>query len=199
MKSRTIAMTKKRRSKTLEKAARAVKDSDEFVEHIFSIARGFAEHHELDSGAGSRGVRRSLAVFEKNATHLVDWLEAATERGTAEHEALNEISAQFQALGMPYIDGSATRSWLQHAVRASKKADKQLQGKKLRNAPRFAADALRSTFEYHRLKVAYQASDEKQSDAVKLLCAIAKDGGDPTMTPALAREWLMGTKQHQAS
>ena len=192
-------MSKKRRTKTLEKAARAVKDSDEFVEHIFSIARGFAEHHELDSGAGSRGVRRSLALFEKNATQLVDWLDAATERGTAEHEALNAISAQFAGLGMPYIDSSATRTWLQHAARASKKADKHLQGKKLRNAPRFAAEALRSTFEYHRLKIAYQASEKKQSDAVKLLCAIAKDGGDPTVTPGQAREWLMGSKQQQAS
>lgn len=187
-------MTKKRRSKTLEKSARAVKDSDEFVEHICNIARGFAEHHELDAGAGSRGVRRSLAAFEKNATRLVEWLELATERGTAEHEALNAISAQFQSLGMPYVDAAATRTWLQHATKASKKADKQMLGKKLRNAPRFATQALRATFEYHRLKVTYQASEKKQSDAVKLLCAIARDGGDATVTPALAREWLMESK-----
>jgi hypothetical protein len=187
-------MSQKRRSKTLEKAARTVKDSDEFVEHVFAIARGFAEHHELDVGAGSRGVRRSLAAFEKHARGLVEWLELATERGTVEHEALNAISSQFPSLGVPYVDPAAARAWLQHATRASKKADKQMLGKKLRNAPRFATQALRATFEYHRLKIAYQASERKQSDAVKLLCAIAKDGGDPTMTPAVAREWLIASK-----
>ena len=31
----------------------------------------------------------------------------------------------------------------------------------------------------------------KQSDAVRLLCAIAKDGGDPSMTPEQAKEWLV--------
>jgi hypothetical protein len=188
-------MTKKRRTKSLEKAARAVKDSDDFVEHIFSIARGFAAHHELDTGAGARGVRQSLKAFDKHATWLVQWLENSGERGTPEYEALSALRAAFPALGVPYVEAAATRTWLDHAARASKNAEIQLQGKKLKNAPRFAAEALRATFEHHKLKVSHQATEKKQSDAVKLLCAIAKDGGDPSMTPAQAKEWLIQSKR----
>jgi hypothetical protein len=184
-------MSKRRRTKALEKAARAVKDGDAFVEHIFNIARGFAAHHELDVGAGARGVRQSLKAFDKHATKLLEWFEASTERGTPEHEALSAISIAFQDVGAPYADASATRTWLENAVRASKAAGTRLHGKKLRYAPRFAAEALRATFEHHKLKVSHQATEKKQSDAVKLLCAIAKDGGDPSMTPAHAREWLV--------
>ena len=193
--SESNIMAKKRRSKTLEKAARAVKDSDEFVEHIFSIARGFAAHHELDTGAGARGVRQSLKAFDKHATSLVQWLERSSERGTPEYEALSALRAAFPELGAPYVESTSTRAWLDHAARASKKAEMQLQGKKLKNAPRFATEALRATFERHKLKVSHQATEKKQSDAVKLLCAIAKDGGDPSMTPAQAREWLIQSKR----
>jgi hypothetical protein len=185
------SMSRKRRSKTLEKAARAVKDSEEFIEHIFNIARGFAEHHELDVGVGARGVRRSLAAFERHAAQLNEWLATANERGSPEHEALGAIRTTFHSLGVPYGDVGTIQLWLRSAIRASKKAETHLQGKKLRNAPRFAAEALRATFEHHKLKVSHQATTKKQSDAVNLLCAIAKDGGDPSLTPAQAREWLI--------
>jgi hypothetical protein len=185
--------SKKRRTKALEKVARAVHDSDEFVEHVSGIARGFAAHHELDAGAGTRGVRHALKAFERHATALLEWLERSNERGSAECEALNTIRAAFQDIGAPYVDSTPTITWLRDARRASNKADVRLQGKKLKNAPRFAAEALRATFEHHRLKVSHQVNEKKQSDAVKLLCAIAKDGGDSSMTPMQAREWLIQT------
>lgn len=187
-------MSKKRRSKTLEKAARAVKDSEEFVEHIFNIARGFAAHHELDTGAGARGVRQSLKVFDKHATALAEWLDATADRAAAEAQALADILTRMRELGAAPLDAIAISTALTQAAHAARSAEQELQGKKLRNAPRFAAEALRSTFEHHKLKVSHQATDKNQSDAVKLLCAIAKDGGDPSMTPAQAREWLVAAK-----
>jgi hypothetical protein len=183
-------MSRKRRSKTLEKAARAVKDSDDFVEHVFNIARGFADHHALDSGAGTRGVRASLRAFAKNATALVQWFDRASERGSPEHEGLDAIRDALAKSTAGRVDLDSTRAWLERAALASEAADEQLQGKKLRQAPSFAARAVRATFEHHKLKLSVQASPKKQSDAVKLLCAIAKDGGDASMTPAQARDWL---------
>ncbi len=188
-------MSRKRRSKTLEKAARAVKDSDAFVEHIFNIARGFAAHYELDCGPGARGVRQSLKTFDKHATTLADWLESSTRRGTPEAEALASIAESSRTLGIPYVDANAAAIWLEQSARAARRAEEALQGKKLNKAPRFAAEALRSTFEHHKLKVSLQATEKKQSDAVNLLCAIAKDGGDPSMTPRQAREWLAAARQ----
>ncbi len=115
------------------------------------------------------------------------------ERGSVEHEALNAIRAEFAERSTPFTDPSSFLAWLAQAARASESADAKLQGQKLRNAPKFAAQALRATFEHHKLKVSLQANEKKQSDAVKLLCAIAKDGGDPSMTPEQARDWLAGS------
>lgn len=175
-------MNRRRRSKTLEKAARAVRDNDEFVDHVFNIARGFAAHHALDAGAGTRGVRQSLRAFERHASALTDWLKRSTQRGSAEHEAIGAIAA---------AEVDTVREWLHRNALAARKAESDLQGKKLRQAPRFAAQALRATFEHHGLKVSHRASATKQSDAVTLLCAIARDGGDASVTPPQARQWLI--------
>jgi hypothetical protein len=183
-------MIKRRRSKTLEKVARAIKNDDEFVEHVFNIARGFEAHHQLDSGAGARAVKRALMAFEKQAAGLVEWLESSSQRGTAEFEALNSIGEWLQARALPSVEPVGIRNWLENAAQASQKTQTKLQGKKLRNAPSFAAEALRATFEHHKLKVSLQATAKKQSDAIKLFCAIAKDGGDESMTPEQAKEWL---------
>src|SRR5262245_26054816 len=131
-------MSKKRRTKTLEKAARTVRDSDEFVEHVFGIARGFAAHHELDAGAGIRGVRQAIRLFDKHAATLAAWFESADRPGSPEHEALNAMGRSAQPLG----DIAAVRSGLERAALAAQAAQARLQGKKLQNAPRFAADAL---------------------------------------------------------
>jgi hypothetical protein len=184
-------MKKRRKSKALENAARGIKDSDDFVAHVFSIAQGFAAHHELDAGAGTRGVRQSLRAFGKYASGLVEWLERSATQGSSEHEALSRIGKTLRESGTPPGDAVAVRVWLEHAAQASTAADVQLQGRKLKNAPRFAAQALRATFEHHKLKVSHRVTAKAQSDAVKLLCAIARDGGDASMTPAQAKEWLI--------
>lgn len=161
------------------------------MDHIFNIARGFADHHELDTGAGARGVRQSLRTFGRHCSALSDWLDSAAERGTPEHEALGLIAGSFRDSTVPFGEIEAIRSWLTHAAHTIESTESQLQGKKLQQAPRFAATALRATFEHHKLKVSYRATDKKQSDAVRLLCAIAKDGGDASMTPAQAKQWLI--------
>ncbi len=181
----------KRRSKTLEKLARSIKDSDEFVEHVFAIARGFEAHHELDVSSGSRGVRNALKAFEKHAQPLSKWLAQAGESASAEHEAVNALR-NVPKVTLPYLDLAATQAWLEQAVRASAKAQVQLQGQKLTKAPVWAAEALRATFERHKLKLSLQVSEKKQGDAIKLFCAIAKDGGDAEMSATQAREWLRG-------
>jgi hypothetical protein len=188
-------MGKRRRSKNLERTARSIKDSDEFVEHIFNIARGYEAHHELDSGAGARSVRQALKNFERRTAVLLEWLESSSRRGEPENEAMNSIVQSLQGRGLPSVEPVGLREWLRNANGASRKVEVQLQGKKLKNAPRFAADALRATFEHHKLKLSLQASEKKQSDAIKLLCAIAKDGGDDSMTPQDAKDWLSPPRQ----
>ena len=110
-------------------------------------------------------------------------------KASAEREAVNALR-NVPKITLPFLDLAATQAWLQQAVRASAKAQVQLQGQKLTKAPVWAAEALRATFERHKLKVSLQVSETKQSDAIRVFCAIAKDGGDAEMTAAQAREWL---------
>jgi hypothetical protein len=180
-------------SKGLERFARSIHDADEFVQHVGNIARAYQAQHALDGAAGSRSVRQSLRTFERRATALVQWLEAALDERTkpAEHEALNRLSAAVHgsaaAARQPAL---ATLEWLRSAAACSATVETALRGEQLHNAPRTAAAALRATFEYHKLKLAQRTSTEPYSDAVRLLCVIASDAGDDTMTPIIARRWL---------
>jgi hypothetical protein len=84
---------KKRRSKSLEKVARTVKDADEFVEHIFGIAAAYRAQHALESSAKGAEIRKAIKSFEKHAAALQLWLHQALKPSpTAEHEALNQLS-----------------------------------------------------------------------------------------------------------
>jgi hypothetical protein len=52
------------------------------------------------------------------------------------------------------------------------------------------------TFDYHGLKV-LTAGSEKPTDAVRLLCAIAKDAGDSALDIDAARAALRDSKRPQ--
>ena len=60
-------LRKKKPSKSVEKAARSVKDSDDFVQHIANIADRYRREHALDLGPRARAVRQSLRAFHKHA------------------------------------------------------------------------------------------------------------------------------------
>jgi hypothetical protein len=187
-------MIRRRRSKSLEKVARSIKDSDEFVEHVFNIAWSYRSNYELDAGPRSRAVRQSLRTFRKHADALGAWLDSAhrESKPAPEHEALSKIGLAMSAASSAARQQSVEfRAWLRNAAASSVKADKMFQGSRTQNAPRLAAEAVRATFEHHRLKVSYQVTKERQSEAVRLLCAIAKDGGDSSMTPTAAKDWLV--------
>lgn len=179
-------MPKPRRSKTLEKVARSIHDSDEFVQHVFGIAARYRAQLELETGEKGQSIRRSLLVFARHATALEEWLRHADKVNTAEAEALRVLAAQLQGSASgARAQTSATRDFLTSALAASERTLQSLKRSKTRLAPPAAADALRATFEYHGLKV----SSKVTGDTVRLLAAIAKDSGDE-MSVDEAREWL---------
>lgn len=185
---------KKRRSKSLEKVARSIKDSDEFVEHVFGIAAAYRAQHALESSAKGAEIRKALKIFDKHAGALHAWLGNALKPGpTAEHEALNQLSMALH--GSPVsarAPALATQMFLADATRVTERAVQALKRNPIRRAPRTAAEALQSTFAHHGMKISYRASAAKPSDAIRLFCAIAKDAGDTQVTPELAGAWLKG-------
>ena len=191
------AMKRKKISSTLEKTARAVRNSDEFVGHIGSIAERYRREHTLETGPRGRDVRRTLKAFRKHAIGLTAWFEQAqAKQSSLEYEALTKIGAVMHSAPNQTLASSASiLSWLAQADRAAQAAEAQLSSKQSDlNAPRIAIEALRATFEHHGLKWSTQLTKTTTSDAIRLLCAIAKSGGDASMTPQQAREAMLAAR-----
>lgn len=197
------ATTKRRKpSKALDKAARQVKDADDFVEHIGNVAERYRREHALDLGPRGKSVKQAVGAFLKHATALAAWLQQAHKenQSTPESDALDKISVVLHgAPGLAHAQSKDIESWLARAGKAAEKCGtdgkRQSRGSRKsgteRNAPRIAAEGLRATFEHHKLKFSTQVTKTKQSDAVRLLCAIAKHAGDSDMTPQAARQALV--------
>jgi|GEM_PF-3892377 len=120
---------KVRRSKSLEKMARAVHDSDEFVEHIFGIAATYRAQHVLESTAKGAAIRKSLKTFDKHATALNSWLREAlkTSHTSAEHEALSQLSTALHgSSAAARAQAHATQLWLASLCGVSERAQQSL-------------------------------------------------------------------------
>jgi hypothetical protein len=191
-----MMMKRKKISSSLEKMARSIRDSDEFVGHVASIADRYRREYALETGPRGKDVRRALKAFRKHATGLAQWLEQAQGRQSSlEYEALTKIGAVMHSAPNQTLASSVTIvSWLDQAERSAAIAEAQLGSKKGEGtAHRIAIEALRATFERHDLKWSTQVTKTSASDAVKLLCAIAKSAGDE-MTPEEARAAMSGSK-----
>lgn len=172
-------MAKLRRSKTLERVARSIKDSDEFANHVFGIAAQYRAQHALETGVQGPTVRQALKTLQRHALALEAWLRMAQRSTTAEHEALAALSlALHGSRSTARASAAATQLWLATVTGGVERALLSVRRTRERLATRRAAEALRATFEYHGLKVSPSARNGAPSDAVRLLCAIAKDAGD---------------------
>ena len=183
--------------KALENLARQVKDSEEFVGHVASIADRYRREHALDLGSRGRDVRESLKVFQKHAAALEAWLRQAHKenRSAPECDALEKLGvAMHGAPALVYARSKEVQSWLSQAAKTADKciADSARAPRNAdANALRIAAEGLRATFEHHQLKFSTKLGKDSQSDAVRLLCAVAKNAGDAELTPQAARKALV--------
>ena len=190
---------KRKPTKALENCARAITDSDEFVEHVANIADRYRHERLLEEGPRKADVRKSLREFHRHATALTAWLRQANRSApaTPEHDAVKKIGAVLY--GVPSLalgESQSVLSWLVQAEQAAGHClsdTKPLPKKSLPNAQRIAAEALRATFAHHKLKWSATVTKQKQSDAVKILCAIAASAG-AALTPEAARAALLGSK-----
>jgi len=184
---------KNKPTKALENCARGIKDTDEFVEHVANIAARYRREHALDGASRNRAQRKSLRDFHKHAAALAAWLRQA-HKATAEHDALSKIGAILYGVpGLALAESASVLTWLTRAEQASARcmADAKTSSRKPQaTAPRIAAEALRATFEHHKIKWSTALTRQKQSDAIRALCAIAKSAGDGALSLEAAREVL---------
>ncbi len=192
---RRAQMKRRKPRKALESVARAIKDSDAFLDHVGGVAELYRREHALDATPRGTALRQSLKAFRKHADALTHWLEQAhADPAAPEQDALNKLGAVlYGSAHRAHVTSAGVAEWLTQATAAAARCldeaalfPKQAQ----RNAPIVAAEALRATFEYHKLKFSAQIAGDRQSDAVRLLCALARNAGDVALTPVDARQAL---------
>jgi hypothetical protein len=188
-------MRKKKLSTVFEKSLREIKDSDEFVAHIGNIAERYRREHALGAGVKAQAMRQSLRVFQKHASAMVEWLSQAQQETSIkpERDALSKIGAAIYGVPSRAVaESKHVQEWLSQAEQASVHclSDAKLPRKAQSAAVAIAAEALRATFDYHKLKWSATVTKNNRSDAVKVMCAIAKHAGDESMTPEAARQAL---------
>ncbi|GFE85411.1 hypothetical protein [Steroidobacter agaridevorans] len=186
--------------KRLESVAREIKDADDFVEHVAGLAKRFRREHALRIGDAQTELRQSLRTFHKHASALAEWLEQANNgKATAiERKAFDAFGTKLY--GSPVLARPPSAQALDWLTRASEAADAtaiEMKQGGADDALRIAAEGLRATFEHHKLKLA-AGTDKKPGDAVRLLCAIAREAGE-TIEPATAKAALKDTHRPAAA
>ena len=173
--------------KALEKSVRKIHDSEEFLAHVAGVASLYRRERELSESARRSELRQALRTFERHATALNEWLAHAGNARNAENAALQLLSKQLST-----TDSNVVRDWLAQAATQAQAASDELKSTKpdVGQALRTAGDALKATFEHHRLKWSTTIPKGQPAPALDLLCAIARDAGDKSLTPAEAREAL---------
>lgn len=186
-------MKSSRRNKPLEALARSVKDSDRFVTHVCNVAAAYGKHVAIDAAAG-RDVRQALRSCAKHAEALSQWLQSAARGGSSgiEGKALRLIGAATRNPGS-FGQSLGMRSWLLQLAQASSAAAEAAPAAAREDALRSAAEGLRATFEHHGIKLTQRSPPHKQSDAVRLLCAVVNDHG-AEIEPAEAGQWFKAAK-----
>lgn len=177
--------------KRLEAVAREIKDADEFVEHVAGLAKRYRREHALRAGDAQTDLRQSLRTFHKHASALAEWLQQANGGKTTaiERKAFDALGTKL--FGSPVLarpQSTQTLDWLARASKAAEDTVTEMKQGGTEDALKIAAEGLRATFEHHKLKLA-AGSDKKPGDAVRLLCAIAREAGE-TIDPAAAKAAL---------
>jgi len=190
------SIKRRKPGKRLERIARQIKDSDEFVDHVAGLCGRYRHEHALREGAAQAALRQSTRTFHRYATALALWLQQAHDGAMTaiEREALDRIGTLLH--GSPGAARAQTGPILDWLTRAGQAAEASIAKMTRRqddlagSAAQVVAEGLRATFEHHKLKVTLSATDPEQPNAVLLLCAIARDAGDDSLDADAAKAAL---------
>lgn len=115
-------MRSRRIGKSLERAARAVKDSDEFVQHVGGIAERYRRELALQEGLRDAEMRRTLRQFRRHAQALVEWLgRAGAKKPGIETRALGAMLPTLNRVPLR-AEVQDVRDWLIQADAAAQRS-----------------------------------------------------------------------------
>lgn len=190
----TGSIKRRKPGKRLERIARQIKDTDEFIDHVGSLCNRYRHEHALREGAAQAALRQSTRTFHRHASALALWLKQAHDGAamSIEREALDRIGTLLHGSpGTARAHSAPILDWLTRASQAAEtNSAKVTRQEDAAGAARIVAEGLRATFEHHKLKVTLTATDSEQPNTVLLLCAIARDAGDDSLDVDAAKAAL---------
>lgn len=180
-------MKRRKAGKALESAARAICNSDEFVAHAAGVAALYRRERDLEGTDQRRQLRETLKALQRHTEALAGLLRNAQPAG---RERTEQIALKM--IGEQGAENAIVHAWASRVTRSAALAIDELRTAKpdSARAVRTAADALKATFEHHKLKWSTTITKGAAAPALTLLCAIARDAGDRALTPIEARKAL---------
>ena len=173
--------------------ARQLSADPEFVAAIESEAASYRFSRALDRRS-TTATRAALSRFGRQARGLADWLGAALGGAeTPQRDAVRKLNAAGLERGWLTRDRleQMQATLLELALLETRASEFLRDGSRQKAAaPRLAAAALWALLPRHGVKV----SMYENSDAVRLLVAIARDAGDRSLTPLAAKKFLQETQ-----
>lgn len=180
-------MKRRKAGKALERAARAICDSDEFVAHTAGIAALYRRERELEGSDQRRELRGTLKTLQRHAQALAGWLDQSQPGRTVRPQ-----QTALRLIGETGGDNAIVQAWVTRVSQTTAQTIDALKSTRpdTDKAIRTAAEALKATFEHHRLKWSATITKGQAAPGLALLCAVAHDAGNRDLTPAEARKAL---------
>lgn len=187
-------MKRRKAGKALERVARTICDSDEFVAHAAGIAALYRRERELEGADQRRELRDTLKTLQRHAGALAAWLDEAHAGRTVPPQ-----QTALRLIGEVGGDNAIVQAWATRVTSATTRTIDTLKTRRpdAGKAVRIAAEALKATFEHHKLKWSTTLTKGQAAPGLALLCAIAHDAGDRELTPVEARKALRAPATNQ--
>jgi hypothetical protein len=187
-------MKRRKAGKALERVARAICDSDEFVAHAAGIAALYRRERELEGSDQRRELRSTLKTLQRHAEALAGWLDESQPGRTVRPE-----QTALTLIGETGGDNAIVQAWVTRVSQSAARTIDELKSARpdAGKAIRAAAEALKATFEHHKLKWSATIAKGQAAPGLALLCAIAHDAGARDLTPAEARKALRAPAANQ--
>ncbi|HMN45064.1 MAG TPA: hypothetical protein PKE27_10845 [Povalibacter sp.] len=187
-------MKRRKAGKALERVARAICDSDEFVAHAAGIAALYRRERELEGSEQRRELRNALKALQRHTEALAGWLDQSQPGRTVRPE-----QTALKLIGETGGDNAIVQAWATRVTQAAAQTVDDLKSARpdAGKAIRTAAEALKATFEHHKLKWSATITKGQAAPGLALLCAIAHDAGDRDLTPVEAHNALRAPAANQ--
>jgi hypothetical protein len=175
----------------LENAARLLKDDKFFIGEVKQIAASYRYWHEHDSAKSSAATTAEIEEIRDRARDLAEWFTTSSGASTeakisSAQDAWLKLKAAATERGISFCPEPILTELNKIALVAKRAMELVPKRYSAHSGRLIAADSVRALFKHHGLKFSAWSNGGRASDAVGLLCDVARAAGDKSITHAAA-------------